>query len=296
MMLGLNALPLGRPTSRYFPAHAPRYSPDAVRERAVQAVVVVAVVVTSKGAVDVEAKRRAVTRLSQLDRLTPGPLLGVRVMLRLDANPSLERPARAEAELNVNGHLVCARGAEPQMRSAVDVVADRLERQLKAFDRRRRRQRRASHALPVGEWRHGAYSPARPSHFPRPAQERQIMRRKTFALEPLEPAHAVEQMLDLDHDFYLFTEAASGADAVVYRREDGGIGLIEQPSAPTIEEPVQEISRERSRYSQPISLETAIAEMNMLEHKFMFFCDDATGRGNVMYMRYDGHYGLIEAA
>ena len=34
--------------------------------------------------------------------------------------------------------------------------------------------------------------------------------------------------------------------------------------------------------------------MNAVGHRFLFFENAATGRGSVLYRRYDGHYGLIE--
>jgi putative sigma-54 modulation protein len=34
----------------------------------------------------------------------------------------------------------------------------------------------------------------------------------------------------LGHDFYLFTNAETGHAAVVYRRNDGDLGIIETPS------------------------------------------------------------------
>ena len=43
-------------------------------------------------------------------------------------------------------------------------------------------------------------------------------------------------------------------------------------------------------------MKDAVAEMNVLNHRFMYFTDAASGRGTVIYMRYDGHYGLIESA
>ena len=36
--------------------------------------------------------------------------------------------------------------------------------------------------------------------------------------------------------------------------------------------------------------------MNAVEHRFVFFENAATGRGSVIYRRYDGLYGLIEPA
>jgi hypothetical protein len=48
--------------------------------------------------------------------------------------------------------------------------------------------------------------------------------------------------------------------------------------------------------SSSIDLRTAVAEMNAVSHRFLFFEDATTGRGSVIYRRYDGHYGLIEPA
>jgi len=53
---------------------------------------------------------------------------------------------------------------------------------------------------------------------------------------------------------------------------------------------------ERSRLSTPIDLDAAVSEMNAVDHRFVFFENATTGRGNVIHRRYDGHYGLIEPA
>jgi len=270
---------------------------DAQRERKRDAEVVIEISVTSRGSVSEEDKRLARERLSRLDRFVPDPVLAAQVMLRDERNPSLERPARAEAELDVNGRLVCGRVAAPTMPQAIADLDAALTRQLKDFvERRERRQRQASQPEP-GQWRHGSWSAPRPSYFQRPPDERELVRRKTFAVRPLQPPQAVTEMLDLDHDFYLFHDASTDIDAVVYRRDDGYVGLIEPPGAQRPEGASMEgIVSETSRFGEPIALEAAIAEMNVLSHRFMFFLDAGTGRGNVIYMRYDGHYGLIEPA
>ena len=83
---------------------------------------------------------------------------------------------------------------------------------------------------------------------------------------------------------------------MVYRRDDGRIGLIHPAGVSSGSQTRDGLVRETSRMSEPILLETAISEMSMLSHRFMFFINAQTGRGNVIYMRYDGHYGLIEPA
>ena len=251
--------------------------------------------VVAKGDVSQEEKTQAAQRLGPLDKCVPMPVQGARVMLRHERNPSLELPARAEAELNVKGRVVCGRVAAPTIPQAVDELARSLERRLEEFGERRLQRLRRPRRQPDGTWRRGTWSAPRPPYFPRPAEERELIRHKTFALEPLDPLQAVAEMLDLDHDFYLFQDARTGADSVVYRRDDGRIGLIEQAGAQasqTAEGPV----RETSRFHEPITLDVAISEMNVLSHRFMFFANADSGRGNVIYMRYDGHYGLIEAA
>lgn len=40
----------------------------------------------------------------------------------------------------------------------------------------------------------------------------------------------------------------------------------------------------------------AIARLEALGREFLFFLDAGTGRGSVVYHRYDGHYGLIVSA
>ena len=55
----------------------------------------------------------------------------------------------------------------------------------------------------------------------------EIVRTKRFATKPMDTEEAALQMEMLGHDFFLFTSSESGQAAVVYRRKDGRLGLIE---------------------------------------------------------------------
>jgi hypothetical protein len=44
------------------------------------------------------------------------------------------------------------------------------------------------------------------------------------------------------------------------------------------------------------ALEDAIAILDLGDEPFVFFLDEQTGDGSVVYRRYDGHYGLITPA
>lgn len=57
--------------------------------------------------------------------------------------------------------------------------------------------------------------------------EFQLVRTKTVPIKPQSVDEAILQMNLLGHQFYMFRNAANEAVAVVYRRDDGGYGLIE---------------------------------------------------------------------
>ena len=53
------------------------------------------------------------------------------------------------------------------------------------------------------------------------------MKIKQFAVKPMDVEEAALQMELLGHDFFLFTSTETGRAAVLYRRRDGSLGLIE---------------------------------------------------------------------
>jgi hypothetical protein len=120
------------------------------------------------------------------------------------------------------------------------------------------------------------------------------VRRKTFSVDAISPIQAAEQMADLDHDFLLFRDVETGADAVAYVRDDGCLGVI-LPIGIELPQPQGDsVGYEHSRLTGSITLDNAVAEMDQLNHRFLYFVNADTGRGTVLYLRHDGHYGLIE--
>jgi ribosomal subunit interface protein len=250
--------------------------------------------VTARGAVDERARQRARQKLAGLERFVKGPILGARVVLIQESNPRISLPARAEAEIDLQGKLIRARVAAPSMEAAIDDVTERLQRHVRRYVERLITRKREPPEARAGESSHRPASGPRPSTFARPAAQRQIIRRKSFAFGPMSVDQAADALEDLDHDFFLFHDAETDADAIVYWRDDGLLALIEPASAHAAD--IRGPIHERNRFSSRIDLREAVAEMNALGHRFLFFENAASGRGNVMYRRYDGQYGLIEPA
>jgi ribosomal subunit interface protein len=253
--------------------------------------------VTLRGAVPDGARELAEEKIGSLDRYVNTRFIRGHVVLRMEANPRIERPARAEGEVLLDGTMVRAHVAGYDMTTAVDRLAQRLERQLRSFVERRVGERdRGSSTRGSEEHRHGGSPEERPVHLLHPPEERELVRTKSFAVGELDAVMAAAEMEMLDHDFFLYRDAEAAVDAVVYRRDDGRTGVI-GPLGTGWDGPDEDgIVREESRGPEPRLLEDVIAEMNELNHRFVYFVDEGSGRARVIYLRYDGHYGLIEPA
>lgn len=253
--------------------------------------------VVTRGSVDPEMAELARERVAELESAVQWPIIGARVVLHEAENPRIPHSARAEGELRLSRQPIRGRVEAETMGQAVNGLADRLREQLRRHvDRLVTRQRTPARAQ-QGEWRRAAWTPPRPPRSWRAPADREVIRRKTFALEPVGAHEAAADMSALDHDFYLFHDADANADSVVYRRDDGRLAVIapQDAAAPDAEDG-EDVVREVSRYSGPLELADAVSKMDELNHRFLFFTDASTGRGALLYLRYDGHYGLIEPA
>lgn len=74
-------------------------------------------------------------------------------------------------------------------------------------------------------------------------------------------------------------------------------GSLEELVAPVEEEIVEEdytVVRNKQIPVKPITVEEAILQMNMVDHKFYMFTNAESGDVNVVYARDDGKYGLLQ--
>ena len=158
----------------------------------------------------------AESKLAKLDRHLHESAQ-VEVELSMERNPSIAEAHVAEATVWSKGPVVRAREASSDMKASIDLLAGKLERQVKKTREKRRRK--------FSRLRRGAQPEIQ---LPEPAdEEAQIVRTKQFALKPMTAEEAVLQLELLGHDFFVFRHAESGEVNVVYRRRAGGYGLIE---------------------------------------------------------------------
>ena len=136
--------------------------------------------------------------------------------LAVEKNPSISENQVAEATIWTKGPILRAKERSPDMRASIDLLAEKLERQVHRYrDKRRRGSNR--HAEPGVEGRPALAREAEPA----------IVKTKHFAVKPMTPEEAVLQLELIGHDFFVFRNVESDDVNVVYRRRDGNYGLIE---------------------------------------------------------------------
>ncbi|MDX5400646.1 MAG: HPF/RaiA family ribosome-associated protein [Actinomycetes bacterium] len=244
-----------------------------------------------RGEVPEDAVRYAAEKVEHVMGVANHSILSARAVLTMAPDPAFERPARAEASLDVNGSQVRAEAVASDMIGAIDLLEDKLRRNLLQLqDRTRTRHRWIGVATGEG-WRRGTLPTARENYFPRPVEEREIVRRKTFAMAPMTPDEAAYEMEVLGHDFYLFTDSRSGKEAVVHRDEEGRFGIRGE----AVPEGESASLVEHTGTVPTLTEAEARTRLELGGEPFVFSLDAEDGRGRVLYIRYDGHYGLITA-
>ncbi|HLI15830.1 MAG TPA: sigma 54 modulation/S30EA ribosomal C-terminal domain-containing protein [Acidimicrobiales bacterium] len=249
--------------------------------------------VVVRGAVAREAVAYARSRLADIASLKGRRVLFARIRLSELADPARSRPSVCEVEIDLDGDLLRAHVAARSMHEAVDLVQRRVRDKAEHLEQRRLARRRETGAAAPGRWRHGDLPTARPEHYERPVEERQLVRHKTLATEELTLDEAAFDMEQLDFDFYLFRDLETGLDSVLERLDGGGF-VLHQLGEPAGEPPAATVPVVRSPAPVPtLSVDEAIERLNLGKERFVFFRHPRTGRGAVVYLRYDGHYGLI---
>ncbi len=249
----------------------------------------------AQGAVPEDAIDLAVMRVRAVLRLAAEPVLFARVKLTMAADPAVERPAIAQANIDLNGRPVRAQAAAATMRDAIEMLSDKLRIQLERAARNWARLRGSQPVSEPGEWRHDSVHAQRLPYFPRPIDERGVVRHKSYGLARMTPDEAAADMELLDYDFHLFTELSTSQDSVVYRSDHGYRMAQAHPKPDRLE--LMDSDFTVSEVSAP-KLDVAEAETRLeaFGQPFLFFVDTQTGRGNLIYHRYDGDYGLITPA
>lgn len=148
------------------------------------------------------------------------------VELLSEKNPSIADNQVCEVTVHTKGPVIRAREASPDMYASIDLVAGKLERQVKKYRGRMHQRHALGHreaVISMGLRPLEDFDTHEDESEPGP----RIVKTKQFLVKPMSPEEAALQLELVGHDFFVFTSSESQETAVVYRRRDGDYGLIE---------------------------------------------------------------------
>lgn len=197
--------------------------------------------------------------------------------LRITGRDGGSGPLLIQVNLHLDGTPVRVQTPTHGRGDALPVVV-RLERQITALR---------------APWRPRSWpDPARPA-LDRPGPGELVRRKRVEPVTGRPPAAAA--VLDaMDYDVHLFTDADTGEDAVVYRAGPSGVRLARQYSVhPPAGAGGPGPFTINPRPAPALGESRAVARLCEHGLPFLFYTDPGSGRGQLVYRRYDGGLTLV---
>lgn len=156
-------------------------------------------------------------KLDKLERYFDQPLTNVKVNVKV-----YKVGQKVEVTIPVNGTVLRAEETNQDVYAAIDIVVDKLERQIHKYKTRLNRKSRQVTKNSVDNYL------VPPTNDEDKEETIDIVRKKRFDLKPMDPEEAVLQMELLGHHgFFVFHNADTDETNIVYKRKNGKYGLIE---------------------------------------------------------------------
>ncbi len=125
---------------------------------------------------------------------------------------------RIEVTIMLNGYILRGEEVSGNMYSSVDLVADKMEKQMIRYKEKIQKRNKKKKAVP---------DPAYAVETVEIAEDDELVKIKRFPIKPMTLEEAIMQMNMLGHSFFVFTNGETERVNVVYSRKDGKYGLLE---------------------------------------------------------------------
>lgn len=158
---------------------------------------------------------KKVTKLERYFHETPNASVSVNLKVYQD------KKSKVEITIPMKNLVLRAEELHEDMYAAIDLITDKLERQIRKHKTKVNRKFRGQDSIKDVAPIFSEFE----SHGDE--DELELVRTKRFDLKPMDSEEAILQMNLLGHNFYVFHNADTNNTNVVYKRKDGRYGLIE---------------------------------------------------------------------
>lgn len=152
------------------------------------------------------------------------------IVLFQEKNKANPTPAICEVTVIMKGHTPRVQVREEDMYAAIDVAAAKITRQLRKAKTKLTDKRKRQTEAAVAEHREDAKGKVGNDldldKLMDELSDDEIVRRKTFHPTPMTEDEALTEIDLIGHDFYVYTDRDTNKIHVLYRRNNGGYGLL----------------------------------------------------------------------
>ena len=126
-----------------------------------------------------------------------------------------------EVTVPVQGVLLRGKEESKDMYEAIDLVVEKLERQIHKHKTKMQRRLRDDTIMM------DAFAASSIAKVEDDVDDFPVVKRKKFVVKPMDVQEAIMQMNLLNHNFFVYRDGDTEEVCVVYRRDDGKYGLIQ---------------------------------------------------------------------
>lgn len=140
-----------------------------------------------------------------------------------------DKSAKVEVTIPLPYIVLRAEETSPDLYGSIDLVVDKLERQMRKYKTKVNRKARGTGLIPqstLTDQGQGFDAGTDEDEYDEDIGS-SIVRTKRLSLKPMGAEEAVLQMDMLGHNFFIFEDAETNGTSIVYKRKDGKYGLIE---------------------------------------------------------------------
>ena len=154
------------------------------------------------------------SKLDRLNKYFKEDDILANVLLRVRGNSQI-----IEVTIPTDKFILRSEEEDKDLYAAIDLVTDKLERQI------RKNKTRLNRAKEESVYQN--FNLEYELEHDEPEEEEIIVKRKNIEMKPMDEEEAILQMNLLGHEFFVYKDMHTNNVCVLYKRKDGNYGLIE---------------------------------------------------------------------